>query len=786
VFPQKINCLFLVVHVLSDVLYKFSEELKRINIAPPADYIIDSKTPVRIDTTEKNGRRDATYVLRVDDDAGVVWGRAWNWQTNETIKFRETLDGSELTPQKIQAIRVQAEKIAEITQLDRDIATLQAREIVINATNDQIDEHPYIVRKQIQGASPCYLDGNDLIVEINFANERKISSLLRISPDGTKKNFPNAPVKGCVTWINDRDEPHFFQDTVYLSEGFSTAASLVRALEAPVGCVFGCGNFDAAITELRKTCGAPIVIFADKGPGEAVARLAAKKHGCFVIVPEFEVRDKADFNDVHVELGMGELRRQLSEVIGSDRRVIGSDPKVIPSDPNEINHKDDPIMLFNPPNLKRVMQLGSQQCIAEALLEDLGTVVMVKDFGFAWDEKESVWVQFERDALKSYANLYRDCQARNKKDEIVQNTMTDTQINGAINMYSKDRTVFDPGWLSKKIDGVPLKNGWLRSDVSIEKLGKHHRCTHVMPFEYIPGLKSEVLKGFLTSIFDDGVDANEKATFLKQFVGVSILGRATMFQRCALLLGGGANGKGTFLKLVASLFPPDAQAAISPAHFEKEHYLHRLIGVRINLVNEMPSGKQIAESDVLKSIISGDRITAKKLYSDPVDFLPIAGHIFSTNTLPKTVDTTDAFFRRFSIVRFNKKFEGADDDKGLLDRLIADRTAIFSELLDAGLDAIKTEKLQTIETSKKIVEMWRHDENHALTFAAEVYEPASGLRVRGRDVMHCYAQWCDTNDIAPDEKMSQKGVFSALRTAGILSDKDKHGVFFVAKLRASN
>jgi putative DNA primase/helicase len=80
---------------------------------------------------------------------------------------------------------------------------------------------------------------------------------------------------------------------------------------------------------------------------------------------------------------------------------------------------------------------------------------------------------------------------------------------------------------------------------------------------------------------------------------------------------------------------------------------------------------------VIKKIISGEPITAKILYKQPIEYVPFARLLIATNEQPylKTID--DSIRRRFIYLHLKNSFLGKEDFD-LLDKLSEEKELIFA------------------------------------------------------------------------------------------------------------
>lgn len=166
---------------------------------------------------------------------------------------------------------------------------------------------------------------------------------------------------------------------------------------------------------------------------------------------------------------------------------------------------------------------------------------------------------------------------------------------------------------------------------------------------------------YLTSFWGDDSEAIDKKSSLEEFLGASLCGIATLFQRFAIFEGStGSNGKSLLCKFIARyLFQRDQTAASPPEQWGPDGFgTFQLDNKLINLITEIPEGKAL-RSDRLKAIISGDEVSANRKNLPHVVLKPRAGHIISCNKTPRLGDSSGGMLRRVLLFKFNRQFKGA-------------------------------------------------------------------------------------------------------------------------------
>ena len=137
----------------------------------------------------------------------------------------------------------------------------------------------------------------------------EVASLQYITGDGEKKFHPGAKTGGCF-WALGKPTR-----TIYICEGFATAATVYEATKTFTYVAFNAANIPSTVQFARSNHKGKIVIIADNdesGTGQRYADEAAKKYGATVVVPPELNTDANDF----AQAG-GDLRELLMPDTGN-------------------------------------------------------------------------------------------------------------------------------------------------------------------------------------------------------------------------------------------------------------------------------------------------------------------------------------------------------------------------------------------------------------------------------------------------------------------------------------
>ena len=171
-------------------------------------------------------------------------------------------------------------------------------------------QHAYLTDKAVQAHS-IRLEGDKLLIPMRDT-AGSLRSLQTITPDGDKRFQKDGEVTGCYHAIGKPSE------TLIITEGYATGASVHQATGEAVAVAFNAGNLEPVALALRaKYPALKIVLAADDdyrtagNPGTSLAKAAALTVSGFLAVPNFgaDRPDGAtDFNDLHQITGLAAVK----------------------------------------------------------------------------------------------------------------------------------------------------------------------------------------------------------------------------------------------------------------------------------------------------------------------------------------------------------------------------------------------------------------------------------------------------------------------------------------------
>lgn len=138
--------------------------------------------------------------------------------------------------------------------------------------------------------------------------------------------------------------------------------------------------------------------------------------------------------------------------------------------------------------------------------------------------------------------------------------------------------------------------------------------------------------------------------------------------KAVMLIGGGRNGKGTFLRAITSLIGEHNTTAVSLKDLADNKFsTARLLGRLANIAGDI-DGSYMENTATFKAITGEDLIAAERKGLDGFDFKVWAVPVFSANRIPPSADVTSGYLSRWLVLKFPYSFLG-HEDRGLTARI---------------------------------------------------------------------------------------------------------------------
>ena len=312
-------------------------------------------------------------------------------------------------------------------------------------------------------------------------------------------------------------------------------------------------------------------------------------------------------------------------------------------------------------------------------------------------------------------------------------------------------------------------NGTLEIEPTInfrEHRAEDH-CTYCLDYPYDPKAHSPEWLGFLDTV----TNHDDKKICLLQELSGYVLFPDNRLQKCAVLIGSGANGKSVFLNVLTKIFGSANVSNVEMSSLSQDFQVIQLMNSMLNISAETRTNVAGAESK-FKQITAGDEISACYKGKDYITFRPRAKMFLACNEYVKSSDTTEGWTRRFCFVDFPMHFveipnpnnpEELPIDRDIEMKLTSKEqlSAIFNWVL-GGYEMLKACGYFTEPDDQKAInEEFKELSNPLIEFAKEL---EIDVQISSNQLYDRYKDWCnDSGHNALARNTFQKRIAKAFK-----------------------
>lgn len=242
--------------------------------------------------------------------------------------------------------------------------------------------------------------------------------------------------------------------------------------------------------------------------------------------------------------------------------------------------------------------------------------------------------------------------------------------------------------------------------------------TYQLPFEYDPEANAPLFQSYLDRVLPD----IERQRVLAEYIGFLFIKHGSNIlkeEKALILYGSGANGKSVFFEIVNALLGSESVSSYSLQSLTNDngYFRAKLANKLVNYASEI-NGK--LEASIFKQLVSGEPVEARLPYGQPFMLRQYAKLIFNCNELPKDVEHTHAYFRRFLIIPFDVTIPENEQDKKLHTKIIEkELSGVFNWVLE-GLNRLLTQKkFSECDAARQAVEQYKTESNSIKLFMDE-------------------------------------------------------------------
>ena len=709
----------------------------------------------RFPTSEKAGDQ-AGFCKLFPDGVGASFGcnregTKFTWQLRDSDSPKPT--GAQLQAAKAKSILANKQAAEDLATQHEKAAAAAGR--IMSQTVDLDPGNAYVVRKGVipYGARQD-LDGS-IVLPVQ-GPDGAVQSVQFIRCDGVKKFLKFARMKGGRMFVGQPENG----DPINLVEGWATACSIHEATGEVVVVGFSGANLAVVAGDLRrKYPGSSLRIAGDldnHGKGLDYAQAAADTGAPAVIVlPKFsDSRIKGDFNDLHQTEGLDAVRQQLHSMPRTsahetvpflapplakcDARDGTRDTRPLTEHGNALRLHDD-----NGENLRFVRdvkmwmiwrekswQWDADGAAVRSMAAQLHRTIYAEGLGHPNDVEH-----FARFARKSSEQKTIAAAVKLLSDfDQLRLPMTHIDADKLVVGFDHARQVVD---LCTGTARAATRGDCVTKSLSPDSVGSESRAVR--------------WRQFLHEVFNGD---QEIVDWLQRFCGYLLTG-STQEHLFLFLYGHGANGKSVFIELLKHIMGDYARAIASETLSEAKRNaggaspdLADLVGARLVLCAETEDNTALAES-LVKGMVSGDSMTARRLYCDPIQFTPNLKLIMAGNHKPIVRGNDHGIWRRVRLVPFDRTFTADERDPKLLAKLKAEGPHILAWMIQ-GCVAWQCKGLtDTPKRIREATDAYQSDQDLTGAWLSECTERDTRCETASRDLYDSYKAWSLDNGHKP-------------------------------------
>ena len=296
---------------------------------------------------------------------------------------------------------------------------------------------------------------------------------------------------------------------------------------------------------------------------------------------------------------------------------------------------------------------------------------------------------------------------------------------------------------------------------------KEDGLKYVLPFAYTSGVKTPLWDNHLNYCLPCQSDQKTLYEYI-YYIFLFHQAKEMKLEKTLILYGESSTGKSTVQEIIVALIGKENVSNFSIKALTGNDGYHnynraRLADKILNYSSEAGGVGKDIDSDLWKQLISQEPIPARHINGDPFEAVKYAKQMYNSNRFP-SAESTSAFFRRFIILKFDKKIkDGFKIDINIHNKIIANELpGIMEKVLKHGLQLHQNRKFTTSKNQTKTIAEWQNLKNPVAAFLYdEKYFPSQGTTMNAFDIFKDYEVWCERENIQSRYRLANPRKFYA-------------------------
>lgn len=294
---------------------------------------------------------------------------------------------------------------------------------------------------------------------------------------------------------------------------------------------------------------------------------------------------------------------------------------------------------------------------------------------------------------------------------------------------------------------IAFKNGIFDADENrFLPFDPSYVITNKIDHRYMPNAYSKIVD----SVLDKLTCGDESLRLLLEEVIGYTFYRRNELRKAFVLIGEKANGKSTYLDMIATLLGEDNISALDLNELDARFKTAELHNKLANIGDDI-GDMFIPNPAIFKKLVSGDRVNVERKGGDPFDFNNYSKLLFSANDMPRIKDKTGAVINRLVMIPFSARFDknAADYDPYIKYKLRSEECMEY--LIQIGLQGLNrvliNQQFTIGEKVQREIDDYNKSNNPILLFL-DCYE--GGIEgMIAKEIYGAYCLFCEENNYIP-------------------------------------
>ncbi len=402
---------------------------------------------------------------------------------------------------------------------------------------------------------------------------------------------------------------------------------------------------------------------------------------------------------------------------------------------------------------ENLLRVGSDVDIAGRVTEDLskrfGQIVHTEDS--LWYCDHGLWVKLARRDLQAMIAAYDGYLYPNGRSNSAVR-LNRTRIDSIADLVSQRLDA--PNFFAEATMGVLCKSGLLTigdgGQINLRDPDPGDRIRWRIDTPWSGDIchkapAGSLLATFLGGIFADDADRDVKTDLLAEIAAAALFRMATKLKEPkAIILKGetAANGKSEFIQMVRALLPAGATSSIPIDRFSHDRHIVHLNSKLFNAVDELSASGVCSER--FKAVITGNPVAGRDVFKSRQEFLPVAQHVFATNTMPPFKGGVDrGVLRRLLIVQFNRTIPPHERIEAIGTKIVETEAELLLSWVIGGLSRLIRNgcSFSEPESSDAAIRDWLYGADSFAAWFETAVTVDGTTQKKSSDVYEAYKAW---------------------------------------------